>query len=499
MTGKKAKKPAAALDRRRFVQSVALAGAGLALVEGCGQPQRLKPKELPSSPKPAAGPQPKAAPKAEAPAAPAYDIKGEPINLACIGVGLQGRDCLIDALMKFRMPVRFKAICDIWDYNRDRTVKMLKKNGHPDAKGYADYQDLLAQEKDVEAVIVATPDFMHAEHACACLKAGKNVYCEKVMSNTLEGARQMVLTARETKRLLQIGHQRYSNPRYQHAVTKLLGEARLLGRITHGYGQWNRAARPDLGYGKDLEIPPETLKKYGYANMQEFRNWRHYKKYGGGPITDLGAHQVGVFGWFLGVPPKAVIASGGVDYYKNHEWYDNVLAILEYETPDGVTRVFYQTLTTTSAKGYFESLMGIDGTMTISEDPGKCKIFSEGHLVPEKSGDPHPWEKWVQKKYLARAKEEAEPKADEAKGNDPNEALLAAYKSKPPVPWLLRVELEQSFHLPHLYNFFSAIRTGTPLNCPPEVAYANTVTVLKINDAVAAGRRVEFKPEEFTV
>ena len=450
------------LDRRDFVQSMALAGAGVLLSRG------------------------------------AKAAEGDPIRLAAVGLGVQGRDCLMDTIIKIKPPVRYLAVCDIWDYNLKRTVLMLQKNGHKEVKGYTDYQEMLDKEKDVEAVFVATPDWMHSEITCAALKAGKHVYCEKVMSNSIEKAKQMVLAARETKKLLQIGHQRYSNPRYLHCL-KLVRENHLLGRITHGYGQWNRAARPDLLCPKGKELPDELLKKYGYANMMQFLNWRHFKKYGAGPIADLGAHQVGVFGWFLGTTPKGILASGGVDYYKDHELPDNVLAIMEYETPEGMFRAFYQVLTTTSARGYWESLMGIDGTMNLSENPTSCKIFSEGALAPAKVGDPHPWDKYVKQKLLVKGKEEEVKPAEDKKEDDPNETLLAAYKSKPPIPWLLAVKPEENYHLPHIQNFLDAVRKGTPLNCPAEIAYENAVTVLKINEAVPLGKRLELKPEDFKV
>ena len=92
---------------------------------------------------------------------------------------------------------------------------------------------MLANVKELDAVVIATPDFMHAEHTNAALKSGKHVYCEKLMSNTVAGARSMVQTARETKKLLQIGHQRRSNPRYLHARDKIVRDARMLGRITN--------------------------------------------------------------------------------------------------------------------------------------------------------------------------------------------------------------------------------------------------------------------------
>ena len=153
--------------------------------------------------------------------------------------------------------------------------------------------------------------------------------------------------------LLQVGHQRRSNPRYQHARDKLLREQRLLGRITNITGQWNRAVTEDFGFPNGQAIPEAKLNKYGYANMHEFRNWRWFRKYAGGPVSDLGAHQIDIYNWMLGANPRLCIASGGVDYYKSHEWYDNAFIIFEYETKDGVIRAQYQVLTTTSAGGGF--------------------------------------------------------------------------------------------------------------------------------------------------
>jgi predicted dehydrogenase len=147
------------------------------------------------------------------------------------------------------------------------------------------------------------------------------VYCEKEMSNTLEGARSMVAAARETGKLLQIGHQRRSNPRYIHCYEKLLSEAKLLGRIVTVNGQWNRAVAPDLGAPDRYAIPEARLKQYGFKDMHQFRNWRWYKGLGGGPIVDLGSHQIDIYTWFLGVNPSHVMASGGQLYYdpKTHE------------------------------------------------------------------------------------------------------------------------------------------------------------------------------------
>ena len=90
------------------------------------------------------------------------------------------------------------------------------------------------------------------------------------MSNTVEGARSMVQTMRETGKLLQIGHQRRSNPRYLFALNRLINEAKICGRLTAAQAQWNRAASPDLGWPKGKEIPDDVLRKYGYDSEVSF-------------------------------------------------------------------------------------------------------------------------------------------------------------------------------------------------------------------------------------
>jgi len=412
--------------------------------------------------------------------------KGDTLNVGIIGTGAQGR-VLIDAAL--RIPnIKFKAVCDIWDYSRRYGERYLGKNGHK-VNAYTDYQDMLAKERDLDAIFVATPDFVHAEHAIACMGAGHHVYCEKLMSNTADGARRMVQASRETGKLLQIGHQRRSNPRYQHALHKLKNEARLFGRMTNINAQWNRAVSEDLGWPEKYTMDQATLDRYGYANMHEYRNWRWFRKYGGGPISDLGAHQIDVFNWFLGANPSSVMAGGGVDYYTEHEWYDNVMAIYEFPTDEGMVRAFYQVLTTTSAGGgYFEYFMGTEGSLKISENPKITAAYREAH-APE-------WDDWVAKGFITPGGGSADdPKPWEKKRSVTVDVRETAQLSA----WKIPIELNKAIHQPHIENFVEAIRLGTPLNCPGEQGYASCVTVLKVNEAVAAERKLDFEPDAFTV
>lgn len=417
------------------------------------------------------------------------------LNVGLIGCGEQGR-VLLNASLKIP-DVRFRAVCDIWSYHRTYGERLLKKFGH-DPQPFEDYREMLSAVPDLDAVLVATPDFVHAEHTNAALRAGKHVYCEKLMSNTIEGARSMVQTARETKKLLQIGHQRRSNPRYLHALDKLVHDARLLGRLTNADGQWNRAVTADLGYPARQVLSEAKLHEYGFANMHEFRNWRWFKRYAGGPISDLGAHQIDIFNWFLGTNPSSVLAGGGVDYYENHEWYDNVSAIYEFPTTTGTVRATYGVLTTTSAGGgYHEYFMGDEGALKMSENPKYTKLYREAR-APE-------WDQWVDKNYISRptSGEGAPPpvkpweKRRPKLGGPSRSAVVDVRETAELSAWDIPVTLDKAIHQPHLENFISAIRDNTPLNCPGETGFASTVTVLGVNEAVAAKKMITFTPADF--
>ncbi len=405
------------------------------------------------------------------------------VNIALIGAGAQGQ-VLMNSCLKIPN-VRFRAVCDIWEaYNLRRAQRMLDKFGQK-VNAYLDYRTMLAREKGLDAVLIATPDFWHADQTVDSLRAGLHVYCEKEMSNTLEGARRMVRAARRSGKLLQIGHQRRSNPRYLHCYKKLIAEAKLLGRITIVNGQWNRSVQPDSGWPKGAAIDAAVLRAYGFRSMHEFRNWRWFRRLGGGPVVDLGSHQLDIYNWFLGSLPRSVVASGGIDYYdrKTHEWFDNILATFEYDTPRGKVRAFYQTISTNSNQGYSESFMGDQGTLIISESSSRGAAYREP-TAPE-------WDKWVSLGYLKA------PAAEPMKTQP--DAVLDVRETLAPPSYELPVKFDDPYHKPHLENFFNAVRGREKLNCPPDVGYETAVTVLKVNEAVDAGRKLLIDPREFRV
>ncbi len=446
------------INRRTFLHNTAAAGTGLILSNtASGQPQ---------------------------------ESKNEDIKIGLIGAGIQG-GVLLSTLLRMgkKSGLHVKAVCDIWEeMSLKRTLGMLAKYSRfgYQAKGYVDYQDMLSAESDLDAVIIATPDFCHAEQTMACLKAGLHVYCEAPMSNSIEDARKMAQAAKETGKLLQIGHQRRSNERYIHCFENLIHGTKILGQVTAVNAQWTQPVRTDRGWPKKKMLSEETLKRYGYDSMHQFKNWMWYKKLGAGPAVDFGAHQIDVINWFLGIPPKAIIASGGTYYYDNktHQWYDTVMAILEYETSKGKVSVQYQSITTNGYGGHFEVFMGDEGSLELSESPSRGGVY--------RSPQVRDWDKWVRLGFLER---EATQKVNDEEA----EGVIQVQETQPPAKYCIPVKLKDPLHKAHLENFFNAVRGKASLNCPAETAYASTVTALKINEAVECGKPVSLAPKDLEI
>ena len=254
-----------------------------------------------------------------------------------------------------------------------------------------------------------------------------------------------------------------------------------------------------LGWPQRTALDRPTLERYGYESMAQFRNWRWYRGLGGGPVVDLGSHQIDVFNWFLEANPSSVMASGRNNYYddKAHEWYDTVMVVYEYEAAQGPVSAYYQILSSNRNDGYYEKFMGDKGTLVISEAANRGMIYPE--LM---NSDNKVWARCVKEGCLV-GPEEIMKMIDKLTIDQLAKLLVVDESESPPprnLPSLkLPVEMKQLYHQPHLENFFDAIRGTARLNCPAEVGYKTAVAVLKINEAVQAERKLRFEPGEFGI
>lgn len=449
------------VSRRDFISKSSL-GAGLVL----GAPAILKAKE---------------------PGAPSDDIR-----VGFIGCGKQ-HEVLYHA-MKNIPGIHYVAAADIMKDRLGRTYGAISGSFDTKIKRYLHAEEMLEKE-ELDAVFVSTPDFWHAPHTIMALEAGCHVYCEKMMSNTIDGARSMVAAMDRTGKLCQIGHQRRSNPRYRFTYNELIKKHNITGQIVNMNGQWNRA----LSSSQDIVSKPSILPKadileqYGFGTgadkklseeelRHRFLNWRFYLALSGGPISDLGAHQIDTFNWFMGVQPKSVLASGGRSYFKNREHFDNVMCIFDYESPQGNARAFYQVLTTTSAGGgYYESFMGTNGTIEISEREAYTNIYKESGAKNEGT-----WNELVGRGILKKGA------AGQAAGGAD---AIASYESAPPDEYGLPGGLNKPPHQPHIENFLNAIRGKAKLTCDARHALEAEAPIYWVNPAAEKQEIIHFTDE----
>jgi predicted dehydrogenase len=368
---------------------------------------------------------------------------------------------------------------------------------------------MLAQEKDLQAAIVATPDLFHPEQTIACLEAGLHVYCEKEMAITIEAARRVVQVARKTGRLLQVGRQHRSNPRY-HAAYEYIHKRKAVGRIGRVLGQWHGHKRVPYTWPESAAIPADTLRRYGFDSMNEHRNWRWFAKFSAGEIVNLAAHQIDVFNWFLRTTPKGVMASGGLDYYDFFELYDNAVCFFEWDFDwEGQTKTVrgaHQTLTTANVGGFWELFIGDEAAIAISEDRTKGGIRCEPPPVAKV------WEPYAQPLMVGYSLS-ARVVPDGGFWCEPDPESTSPYRLlfHLPDPWVNASQYVRFFppiaipgddkhpHWYHLKNFFDAIRGTAQLTCPAEVGFQGAVSALKAVEAMKAGRRLEITPQDFQV
>lgn len=255
----------------------------------------------------------------------------ERVNVGLIGFGLIGRFHM--AALKQQPDVQITAVCDAHRGRVDQAAEMA--GGNP-AK-YRDFRKLL-EDKNVDAVYVATPDHWHALMTMLACAAGKDVYVEKPLTLFVREGRWMIDVARRTKRVIQVGTQNRSGPAFQHA-RELISQGRL-GQIVSASNNNLRNVMPGFGNPADCAPPAELdydmflgpAPKRPYNPNRSIYHFRWFWDYSGGQATNLGQHSLDLVHWMLGVTaPKSVYSSGGRWFLKdNCEVPDTQDVIIEY-------------------------------------------------------------------------------------------------------------------------------------------------------------------------
>ncbi len=278
----------------------------------------------------------------------------KPLRIGIIGTGDRGAG--LASLFKSIPHFRLAACCDVLPFRLSNGMKY----GDGKTKAYQQYEALLG-DKNVDAVIIATPFNTHARIAMDAIDAGKHVYCEKTLCYGMEDTRRLVAKARASKKIFQAGHQYHSSRLYHHIVDMV--RKGYIGKVSMIECQWNR----NWNWRRPVPDP----------RWERQINWRMYREYSGGLAAELCSHQVDFANWITGQHPTKVVGFGGIDHWKDgRETYDNIHLAMEY--PNGM-KATYTCLTTNARGDYQIKVLGNEGTIVV--DYGKAWVYPESNKI----------------------------------------------------------------------------------------------------------------------
>lgn len=272
------------------------------------------------------------------------------VRIGVIGTGSRGTG-LISLLQKIP-GFTITACCDIIAENLGNAVQMTGNK----ARSYKDYKALLS-DRQVDAVIIATPLFLHYPMAMAALDAGKHIYLEKSLSYNIRETLDLADAVSKSRLVFQVGYQYRYYGLYKRV--KEIIQQNWLGRITHLESQYNR--------NSDWRNPVKD------PAQERIINWRMYKEYCGGPLSELCAHQIDMIQYLLDSHPIKAIAMGGINYWKDgRDTYDHIRAVYEY--PGGIQSSVSSVLSN-AFNSYNIKIFGDKATLEIQRE--KAFIYAE--------------------------------------------------------------------------------------------------------------------------
>lgn len=282
------------------------------------------------------------------------------IRIGVIGTGSRGI-----YLMQLILPaaletgIEIAALCDTFEPNLAVARQLV-----PGAPAFADHRQLL-EHPGLDAVIVATPLHQHAHITIDALGAGLHVLCEKAMARTLEDTHAMYMAQKNTGKVLYIGHQRLFDPKFL-AGMNMIHQGKL-GQITQIRAYWHR--------NNDWRRPVPADR----PELERLINWRLYREYSCGLMTELASHQIQVANWAKKDVPVEVRGAGSISFWKDgREVHDNVALIFTYA--DG-TQFVYDSQIQNARYGFEEQVMGHKGTLELESN----RFYTE-----DRSGFPKP-------------------------------------------------------------------------------------------------------------
>lgn len=413
-------------------------------------------------------------------AAPSLYAAGanERVRVACVGYSDRFRQTLLPCFLHHNKELNFDlvAVADLWKKRLHGNAKpeIEAKVGHP-VETFGSDVELYATGKDIDAVIISTADFQHAQHACHAVNAGKDAYCEKPMAEDMYSA-NMLLDAVNAKRndgmapgaVLQIGSQRRSGPAY-HAAKEYL-ESGKFGKLTFVDLCWN--VNQNRRWRRDEKLVASLKKSDIDWNLwlldrdpdenpfdpRKYLEFRLFWPFSSGIPGQWMCHQIDTVGWFTGLKyPLSAVSSGGLYAWDDgRQSFDTFTTILEYgpsKLNDKGFQAIFSSRQTNAARGNVEKYHGPQGTIDLCGGTWS----NEG----------------VEKAKSVSGKLTANYQKAETAANTGGDKLTSA----------------------HMRNWMECIRSRQNPNASVEAGYGHTVALIMSNAACRTGMKATFDPE----
>jgi len=324
---------------------------------------------------------------------PAANVLGanETLRVGVVGPGRRGYSMM--RIINEIPNVEIVAVCDIFEGWLKRGAEKAREK----AKRVAEYDlyEKLLEAKDIDALVIATPEHVHAQHTIDAIQAGFDVYIEKPMCHTWEEAKEVAAVAEQSDRIVQVGTQRRSIDIYHRA--REIVQSGKLGKITQVRAYWFRNSKDNKPQWR-YPIPEDASEKninwrvflgpapYKPFSLNRYFQWRCYWDYSNGIASDLMVHQVDIINMIMGSSlPKAVMGMGQMFRWtqSDRETPDTWNAILEYPPSPGSASghvVNYSSIFSNEHFGCAEEFLGSDATLVVN---GELKVYAEKHRMQE--------------------------------------------------------------------------------------------------------------------
>ena len=396
------------------------------------------------------------------------------VRVGVVGFSDRFRSSLLPAFLQHSKDLNFEivAVSDIWDMRREAGTSHIGKLTGKQVDAVRN-NDELYERKDIDAVMIATADFQHAQHGVEAVMSGRDAYIEKPLAHNMQDARAIRQAVHDSGRIVQIGTQRRSSPVYQAAYDYI--RSGKFGDIVSVLMTWNvnqpgRWRRPKLVAG--LREEQVDWKRFLLNNPLEpfdarkYVEFRLFWPYSSGIPDQWMVHQIDTVHWFTGLPrPRSVVANGGIYlWHDGRKNWDTMTAVFDYGPLDDASKGFqvvYSSRMTNEAGEVKELYYSNGGTL----DLDKKTVSPEGGLTKQYADEMGMQPNLLPKISLLDSAPKIATSADT--GGDPDTSA-------------------------NVRNWMECVRSRETPNASIDAGYQHSVALCMTIAAIQTGRRVTF-------